>query len=129
MSQTNGTGSLDEHVSVAEEQAAACSDNLVPELAGVVAACRDVQSGESVAEELLSINRRSQVLLGLVDDAARAVVFDDVELEIREFPFGIDGLEKRPEARVEVATPRASYVRSVVGEDRLDWVHPRFREE
>jgi hypothetical protein len=116
-------------MSVAEERAAKREDNLVPELAGVIAACRDVRSGESVAKELLSINRRSQVLFGLVDDAKCAVVFDDAELEIREFPFGIDGLEDRPEARVEVVTPRAEYVRSVVGEDRLDWVHPRFRSD
>jgi hypothetical protein len=103
--------------------------HLIADLAGVIASCRSVRSGESVARELLGVGRSSQMFLGLVDNAERALVFDEAQLEVLEFPFGIDGLEQRPESRIEVATPRAEYVRSVIGEERLDWVHPRFRED
>jgi hypothetical protein len=50
--------------------------HLVTGLAGVIAACRDVRSGETIARELLSVSRGSQIF---------------------------------------------------VGEDRIDWVVPRFR--
>jgi len=101
--------------------------HLLAGLAGVIAACRDVRSGESTARELLDVSGGSQVFIGTVDDAQRALVFDDAELVVLEFPFGIDGLEDRPVNQIEVDTPRADVVRAEIGPERIDWLMPRFR--
>jgi len=100
---------------------------LVAGLAGVIAACRNVHSGETIARELLNVSRGSQVFVGVVDDAERALIFDDVQLVVLEFPFGLDGLEDRPVNRIEVDTPRADVVRAEIGADRIDWLTSRFR--
>jgi len=101
--------------------------HLVAGLAGVIAACRDVRSGETIAQQLLDVSRGSQLFIGTVDEAQRAVVFVDTELVVLEFPFGLDGLEDRPVNEIEVDTPRAEVVRAEVGPDRIDWLTPRFR--
>ncbi len=88
-----------------------------------------VRSGETIARELLGVSRGSQVFVGLVDDAQRVVLFDDVQLTILEFPFGLDGIEDRPVNRTPVDSPRADVVRAEIGEERIDWLVPRFRTE
>src|SRR6056297_3249044 len=104
---------LDEHVSSQEELT-------VTELAGVIAACRNVRSGKIAAESLLDVGQGSQVLLGVADDAQRALVFDEIDCSIAEFTFDGDGLNWPPERIIEVNSPHAGAIRAAAGESRLD---------
>ncbi len=98
------------------------------ELAGGIAACGSVRSGKIVAESLLDVGQNYQMLLGIADDAERALVFDEVDCAIAEFTFDGDGLNWPPERVIDLESPHAREARAAVDETRLDWMHPRFRE-
>jgi len=110
---------LDENVSSQEELT-------VTELAGVIAACRSVRSAKSVAESLLDVGQSYQMLLGVADDAQRALVFDEVDCSIAEFTFDGDGLNWPPERVIDLESPHAREARAAMDENRLNWIHPRF---
>lgn len=99
------------------------------ELAAAITPHRGGKHAMAMAYELLRRDKRSHQLIGVVEDAERAVFHKSPFGNVVAVPFdesGVDGLDTRQWAKLRERTDIERFVRKQ-GDEFWDWVHPRYQ--